>query len=69
MMCITSPAGRKLARTKAELDASEAELKERLLTDEETRKQYSTALFHFLQAAREVTDDLIAQNFHEAEGD
>ncbi len=61
MMCISSPAGRRLAAAKARLDG----LNDRSPADDEL----ASALDDFEAAAEAVADELIAQRFHEMEGD
>lgn len=59
MIMITSKAGQRLAKAKAELDQSEAE---------NDGDRMAIAGYDFDQAARVVADELIAQNFHQMEG-
>ena len=60
MMTISSPAGRRLAKAKAELDQAEAENHPRRVV---------IADYDFRKAAQEVADELMASGFHLMDGD
>lgn len=60
MIMITSKAGQRLAKAKAELDQAEAE---------HDGDRMAIAGYDFDQAARVVANELVAQNFHQMEGD
>ena len=70
MMTISSPAGRRLARAKAALDALDdiAARPAVQLSDEETQALLG-ANWEWAQAANEVADELIAYGFHEMDGE
>ncbi|MDV6318784.1 hypothetical protein [Chromohalobacter sp. HP20-39] len=60
MIMITSKAGQHLAKAKSELDQAESE---------HDGDRMAIAGYDFDQAARVVANELVAQNFHQMEGD